>query len=488
MRASAARSLPSAIRDAASSSGLDVRGACLIVTLSTLAGLGLVVAGADAALVVLLALPASIPIVLIARRWTLPFAFFGAFLAALYAGSRDFAHLGIPVGGNTLFISEICLALAALLVAPRLAGRRWIGWNGICPAPLAIYFALGALALVRGLPGFGLEAVRHSALCYYAAAFPLAVLLTPSARHVRALIAVCVLGWALSAGVVAYLYAAGDGTYLPLHDVVRYGAGSQAVASISSVGAAVVACFPGVRGRLRVALASLGIVQAAVGLLLIQHRSLAISMLLATLILIHFCAPRRMPVLLPVIWALPVLLVLPVVLPSEIDRLPPLARQTVERLKSIATPEDDANSHWRLSVWRQASTYGLAHPILGAGFGPPLTADLGYRVDYDVDPHNSYVAMFFRLGIPGLVAFGWLWFAILRRAYARCRIDPEARPTIGLALAAHLGAAVFAFFNVALEGPYMGIPFWVSMALVLQASRPGGSAAAEPQERPAEAH
>jgi len=158
------------------------------------------------------------------------------------------------------------------------------------------------------------------------------------------------------------------------------------------------------------------------------------------------------------------------VVPMVRDHVPTIVVRTIERLSTIGNPEEDVNASWRMECWKQAAAYGLSHPILGAGFGPPLEVDLGYRVEHDVDPHNSFVAILFRLGLPGLFGFLWFYFSTIRGVTTTREMSTQWRFLTGVALSANVAAAVFAFFNVALEGPYMGIPFWVSLALVYQLS------------------
>ena len=408
-----------------------------------------------------------------AKELSLAFTVFGGFLVLLYAGSRDFAYVGVTIDVVPLFVSEMCLGVTGILLFPKMVSAWSSGTREPWVAPLVIYFVVGAIALFRGLPEYGIGAIRDSALCYYAVAFPLTVLLTPTRRHVKALMIMCCAGWAGAAIVVIYRYVTGSGLDLGINNVVRYGAGTQAVASASSAGAALASFSQNVRRVPRATLLFLGIGQVLIGVFLIQHRTVSVAILVAMIGVTHFCLRDRWPLLLLVLGCALGIVLLPLGLMSGTGTLPPLVEKTFERLETISAPNEEASSRWRLVIWRQAMSYGMSHPLMGAGFGPALVPDSGYPVNDRVDPHNSYIAIFYRLGLPGIIALLLLWIPILRRAHQRCRVEPAARFRIGIALSAHLAVAVFACFNVVLEGPYMGIPFWVTLALLYQTSKPG---------------
>jgi O-antigen ligase len=453
--------------------GIEGTRAQVWAVLSLSIGLGLAIILLDLGFLgtVSLALVGLGAMVALARVTSMAFSLFGTFLVLLYAGSREFAYLGVAFGDVTIFVSEICLAVTGALLLRNLPTLREFRKSGVCPLPLAAYLLLGCVALARGVSEFGLEAIRDSALCYYAVAFILTVLLTQTWRAVKLLIITCYFGWALAGILVFYKYAEGLGIYLPAHEVVRYAAGSQAVSAVASVGSAVAIIGQSVNRRVKLLFYALGLGQLLVALFLIQHRSLIIALAGTLLVVIYCCLPYRWPIIVLALWCVVAVGLLPVFLGGKLGDLPPIVGQTLQRLETILAPQEDANSHWRIVVWKEALKSGATHPILGTGFGPPFAVDLGYRVDHDIDPHNSYVAIFYRLGIPGILALLFLWVPILREAFLSCRSDPERRLWVGMALSGHVGVAIFAFFNVAFEGPYMGIPFWVSLAIVQQASR-----------------
>jgi tetratricopeptide (TPR) repeat protein len=94
----------------------------------------------------------------------------------------------------------------------------------------------------------------------------------------------------------------------------------------------------------------------------------------------------------------------------------------------------------RAGYWRGAMDMALDHPLGGVGlatFGshyPRYRPLLGHPAQ---EAHNDYLQVLAELGVPGLLAFLWLWLAYLRNASAkgeaggravRCRGESRIRP------------------------------------------------------------
>ncbi|MGH9918598.1 MAG: O-antigen ligase family protein, partial [Nitrososphaerales archaeon] len=159
--------------------------------------------------------------------------------------------------------------------------------------------------------------------------------------------------------------------------------------------------------------------------------------------------------------------------PSVVNRLGAQADSIISY--SGGTTSSDNNAKWRLSNWR----YGLSeiekHPIFGVGFGqsevPPAICTTGCNVPVQNDPtvlpgadlHNSILAIPLRLGLPALALFLIFEGMII----ARARRLGRRSGTMQWLLACHLVTAFTALTTVVLEGPYMGVFFWLFGGLVL---------------------
>ena len=149
-----------------------------------------------------------------------------------------------------------------------------------------------------------------------------------------------------------------------------------------------------------------------------------------------------------------------------------------------------ANSEWRLEYWSYELS-AVARDPLGKGFGPGsnfCSSVSGQcedtrltRAKSDVTgPHNSFVNITYRAGVQGILVLLALLGAIVAPAWRVMRRtgDSEIRRTMVL-LAFVAGTACF---SVALENPYMGLPFWILLGLLVVLTR-SATATNEPETR-----
>lgn len=139
------------------------------------------------------------------------------------------------------------------------------------------------------------------------------------------------------------------------------------------------------------------------------------------------------------------------------------------------------NTRWRLYVWKDILKETAKKPLLGYGFGkafiPPTIVKLGWGGSWQVkgfqDPHNSFLSVFHRTGIVGLGLLLYLIisFTISTMRSIRSMRDTEiARYMFGLLLCMMCIIGISTFM-VVLEGPYLGIFFWVIMGLIASLER-----------------
>jgi hypothetical protein len=180
------------------------------------------------------------------------------------------------------------------------------------------------------------------------------------------------------------------------------------------------------------------------------------------------------------------------------------ARQMVDNILSLVVPSDsrqlDDTKAFRLMWWRHIAQYTLDGPHFwtGKGFGVNLALDDGFHGASDDgpplrSPHNSHMTILARAGVPGLVlwvVFLGSWMAsVMGTAFAAWRRGERMWGNLLLFTACYwLANLVNAAFDVALEGPMLGVWFWVQtgfgMALVaIHRAATTCHAAAVPQGR-----
>lgn len=143
------------------------------------------------------------------------------------------------------------------------------------------------------------------------------------------------------------------------------------------------------------------------------------------------------------------------------------------------------NAVWRVRVWTEMTKEVISnHPLVGMGFGVPFlprvwisehsTVTEQYPLP-NVDPHNSHVAVFYRIGLIGMVLYVGFFASLILASLQtiRNRGVPEIRWSIlVVSLSYVVMVLAHSCFAVVLEGPYMGVPFWIAVSLCLTLSCP----------------
>lgn len=133
----------------------------------------------------------------------------------------------------------------------------------------------------------------------------------------------------------------------------------------------------------------------------------------------------------------------------------------------------DGTKMWRLRWWETIKDYTFNGPYFwtGKGFGMSLAETDGFLVGLEFggpplrSPHNGHMTILARMGVPGLVLWtltGIAWFAMMGGSMlmAQSRGDRQWY-NLFLWIGCYLLAIVIdATFDVALEGPMLGIWFW----------------------------
>jgi O-antigen ligase len=136
----------------------------------------------------------------------------------------------------------------------------------------------------------------------------------------------------------------------------------------------------------------------------------------------------------------------------------------------------EATKQWRLNWWRTIVDYTIDGPYfwMGKGYGINLADSDGFQVGTRDEPlrspHSSHVTLLARSGVPGFIL--WLalqltWAGLMLKSYFTAK-KLYAAAWVGVfawLLTYWLAFMVAAGFDVFLEGPMAGIPFWTIFGL-----------------------
>jgi hypothetical protein len=131
----------------------------------------------------------------------------------------------------------------------------------------------------------------------------------------------------------------------------------------------------------------------------------------------------------------------------------------------------EGTKNWRLAWWREIRDYTVYGPFFwqGKGYGINLADSDGFQVGARDEPlrspHNSHLTFLARSGVPGFVLWVSLqifWATAMLWSYVKAS---QRQMSLWPALFSWLMAYWIAFmvsasFDVFLEGPMAGIPFW----------------------------
>ncbi len=148
----------------------------------------------------------------------------------------------------------------------------------------------------------------------------------------------------------------------------------------------------------------------------------------------------------------------------------------IDRFEEASLGNLEGTAQWRSDWW--SGIYDAVmdeNPLFGLGFGDQLTeynpyihdeAGVGARA-----PHNFNMTIFARMGIIGSFIWGGILlcgvfiplFRILTASSPTARADAKDRLFwIGAIIAAWVNSS----FGVLMEGPVMGIPFWLILGML----------------------
>ena len=391
---------------------------------------------------------------------------------------KGFAYLGIA----PLFIGEIALGLGLCIVLR--SGCRLAMLATVPGLLLAALFTLVMTQAVAFVPSYGIDAIRDSVVLLYSlfAFIVIALILEKPGLISWILHAYGRFAWfyGMIAGVWAMLtgYLASSlydsGLYFPGTNIeMPYIRAGEAASHLS--GAAVFMLLGFRRVPLPwVILLFINIVMVvpARGAMLSCVIPIGIAAVLA----------GKMKRVMPVVLIGGALLAVTYVIGLEIPQNEkPFARnigaaQILENFESILGTSDamnlDATKTWRLRWWQSIENYTFNGPYFwtGKGYGFSLADADGFADNMKGlptlrSPHSVHMTMLARSGVPGLALWVLVlvaWFTALMNAQIVARRRGERQwANLFLWISCYLLAIVIdASFDVALEGPMLGIWFW----------------------------
>jgi hypothetical protein len=205
--------------------------------------------------------------------------------------------------------------------------------------------------------------------------------------------------------------------------------------------------------------------------------AILVPVMIAVLLTGHFKGPLL--VLLAIVPIVVVLYVGNVEIPLESDRRTVNVSQVLDNAASIFMRTDSSDTTlddtklWRLQWWDKIIGYTINGDYFwtGKGFGISIAESDGFLGTEGTgpplrSPHSAHMTILSRSGVPGLILWisvGVAWLGMMLRQIYRSKIhgDREWSLLLIFVLCDWIGVVINSSFDVALEGPMVGILFWV---------------------------
>ncbi|RXT55130.1 hypothetical protein B6S44_10950 [Bosea sp. Tri-44] len=400
-------------------------------------------------------------------------------LALGFAGyiviGKSFAYLGVP----PLFVGEILFALGFLAFLA--SGCSTVLLTTVPAICAALLMAWVLLRVLQGIGTYGVDALRDGAVALYAGfAFIVAALIVERPARIAQIVGYFRIHARVLVPTAFFLYLVarffGDSLpRLPGQDVDLLSVRPGELAT-HLCGALVLVLV----GLCKTGRVWFWIALSATLLVASQNRGGMLALLLP--LTLAMLLTGQISRLAGIACALALALLVAYAINFEIDvprgERPISARAVIDNVTSIASSNDannlDGTKKWRLGWWTAIRDYTFHGPYFwtGKGFGINLALADGFVVGLELggpvlrSPHNVHMTYLGRGGVPGLtlwlLTIGTWIIALLRAAHIAWRRGDLDWARYFIFLVCYLSAIVIdASFDVALEGPMLGIPFWI---------------------------
>lgn len=417
-------------------------------------------------------------LVLFLRRRKRPGMTWGQMLLYSYVfgvalGHNDFTKLALGHFGEVpLFISEVVIVL---LVAALVFSRRNKVRAALSPMvwPLFGFMVVGALYAVKGVPKYGVWALKDFAVVYYSAFAWFAGLLLFDQRDCIRMVGIWYLGGVgyLLVELAKWTLGMAKTSYGSPFGFDRYGnAGVLICVFLVAISLANILRLKWPRSLYPTSVMLLAVFIVVIA----QQRKAVAGCAVSALVLVtgmiysrqKFLAARH-------IFAMTAVLVLVLLfMPFIGDEL---SHFTTAVHSGFVDWRSDDTFEFRLAAWDEALVVFGESPLLGVGFGPiihtyPVSPD--HFDDFGSgNPHNAYLTILMRMGIMGLTAVVLIfltWFLRIAAALRTTRTLQRGRDAVpwlvGL-MAAVVGTLVYGAATYLFERPFAAASIWLMVGV-----------------------
>lgn len=396
---------------------------------------------------------------------------FYIFILGMFAFNRSFSYFGLSLGSFKIYITEIVMVFFILknfFLIPIKGKIKEV--KTPLDIPFLIYFAIGTIVLLKDIKTYGIESIRDFVLVYYLLFSYIITENVKSFEDLKKMVNICLIG-----GIFSEIFF-----FITLSSNLKSAFGpllSKSIVIAYSLNMSIsILFFVTLKDELvkmgntiffiMLFFTSTQILAILVG----QARSAWVALIVAIIFILFIAKSQRKYILslvLPVIFIATVL-ILSYNYFSNSQFLDQISEEfkSIYKFKSMDSISAE-NSNWRLRSYKIGISEFMKYP-LGRGFGIPVNEEvLIKKTNIQADYHNSPLSILVRTGLPGFLAFLSINVLFYYHTIRFClKTDNELfrNYMIGI-VSVHLSIFINSLFFMVLQGPFMGIFYWIFIGL-----------------------
>ena len=403
------------------------------------------------------------------------------YLAAITIFGKGPTYIGI----EPLFWGEIVLVVSVIWAARR-SGRLTAktARARAVTSLILCFIGVGAIETARDVVVFGLDALRDAAVWYYSVFYFVGIAIASNREECARFLSrwklfwLVAVPWGIAEFASGYRFSALSPALPGSRGIPVLSHSSSDIAQSLGLGCLLLVSEnvgPGFLGKIpRIILAVVGFGALAT----FQGRGARLAVVAAFVVLVLVSVSQRSMgrIFRRRIAATALLLIAGVVVAMgegvDVARI-----LSLDRFLQVTTSTLEGTAEWRAAWWRGIYDAVMeTNPAFGLGFGDNLNSYNPYISPSDDNhparaPHNYNVTVFARMGIGGSVIWaGILFFGIfvpLWETLTSATVTAQAEAKHRLFwIAAIIAIWVNSSFGLLMEGPVMGIPFWLILGLL----------------------
>ena len=419
------------------------------------------------------------------------------FLLSYLAGITIIGKGPTYIGISPLFWGEVVMITSVLFIVPLLKRTDLIGRTIPLTTLIALFMAIGTALTITSFPRWGMDAIRDAAMWYYALFFFVGLGLASQSRTGDRVWSIMRVFWLLAlvwntANLLSGERISESGPVLPYRGIRLFFNSTHEAGQNLALGAILMLCTDALKTKRFFKMLMATIAVLGLGLFAIQEgRGMRVGIASGVLAVLLLTLSPRKPRITSRLLALMVLAIPLVAFAAIADSQRFVKLASLDRFEETS----EGTAAWRTIWWQRLYEAVMKNnPAFGLGFGEslamyhPVLDPIAGKEGVVRSPHNINVTIFSRMGIVGLVL--WILILIVGIGGLFVRVwrgvdkfgnpyTQERKDELTFWILMLICTVVNSSFGVMMEGPVLGIWFWLALGFASTRALNSGAKGAE---------